>query len=110
MVICLQVHTTEPLVHGPIPLEVEIAVVKLKSIDRQVVIKFWQNQFKQEVNYYCLRSINSLILFGIRKNCLISRRRLLLYQFIKRVIKLIVVIIVGYHCYELPLKVKSIYK
>jgi hypothetical protein len=29
----------------------------------------------------CPRSINSLILFGIRKNCLISGRSLLLYQF-----------------------------
>jgi hypothetical protein len=34
------------------------------------------------------RSTNSLILFGIRKNCLISGRSLLLYQFTKRVIKL----------------------
>jgi hypothetical protein len=38
----------------------------------------------------------------------------LFYQFIRRVIKLTVVIIVGYHCYQLhtklypPLKVKSI--
>jgi hypothetical protein len=48
----------------------------------------------------CLRSTNSLILFGIRKNCLISGRSLLLYQFTKRVIKLTVIIIVGYHCYQ----------
>jgi hypothetical protein len=32
-----------------------------------------QNSFKQEAKYYVLRSINSLILFGIRKNCLSNR-------------------------------------
>jgi hypothetical protein len=41
-----------------------------------------------------LGSTNSLILFGIRKNCLISGRSLLLYQFTKRVTKLAVIIIV----------------
>jgi hypothetical protein len=50
---------------------------------------------------YGLRSINSLILYGIRKNCMISGRSLLLYQFTRRAIKLAVVIIVGYHCYQL---------
>jgi hypothetical protein len=52
------------------------------------------------VKYYGLRSINSLILFGIRKNFLISGRSLLFYQFTRRAIKLTVVIIVGYHCYQ----------
>jgi hypothetical protein len=37
-----------------------------------------------------LRSINSSTLFGIRKNCLISGRDSLLYQFTKRVINLTV--------------------
>jgi hypothetical protein len=40
------------------------------------------------VKYYCQRSTNSLILLGIRKNCLISERSLLLYKFTKREIKL----------------------
>jgi hypothetical protein len=47
---------------------------------------------------------NSLILFGIRKNCLISGRSILLYQFTKRVTKLTVIIIVGYHCCQLHIK------
>jgi hypothetical protein len=34
--------------------------------------------------YYCQRSTNSLILFGIRKNCLINGRSQLLYQFTKK--------------------------
>jgi hypothetical protein len=37
----------------------------------------------QEGKHYLLRSINSLILFGIRKNCLISERGELFYQFKK---------------------------
>jgi hypothetical protein len=66
-------------------------------------IKFWQNRFKHEVKHYGLRSINSLILFGIRKNCLISGWSLVLYHF-TRAIKLTVVIIMGYHCYQLNTK------
>jgi hypothetical protein len=45
-----------------------------------------------------------IIVFGIRKHCLISGRSLSLYQFTRMVIKLIVVIIEGYHCYQLRTK------
>jgi hypothetical protein len=41
------------------------------------------------------RSTNSLILFEIRKNCLINGRSQLLYQFTKRAIKRTVIIIAG---------------
>jgi hypothetical protein len=64
------------------------------------VVKFRQNRFRQEVKCYFLRSTNSLILFGIRRNSLISGRSLLLYQFTKRVTKLTVIIVVGCHCYS----------
>jgi hypothetical protein len=37
--------------------------------------------------------INLFVLYGIRRNCHSSGRNLLLYQFIKRVIRLIVIII-----------------
>jgi hypothetical protein len=47
-------------------------------------IKFRQYWFKQEVKHYGLRSIKSFIIFEIRKNCLISGRSFLLYQFTKR--------------------------
>jgi hypothetical protein len=73
------------------------------------VNKFWHNQFKQEMKHYVLRSKNSLILFGIRKNCLISGRGLLLYQFTRRLIKLTVAIIMGYHCYQLHTKFYPIF-
>jgi hypothetical protein len=78
----IEVHTAEQLVPGPICLENEIAIAKLKKYK---VIKFYQNSFKQEVKHYYPRSANSLILLGIRKNFLISGRSLLLYQFTKRV-------------------------
>jgi hypothetical protein len=39
----IEVHTAEPLVPDPSRLEVEIAIATLKSINHQVVIKFWQN-------------------------------------------------------------------
>jgi hypothetical protein len=94
----IEVHTAEPFGPGPSRLEVEIPIEKFKKY------KFRQNRFKQEAKYYFLRLTNSLILFGLRKNCLISRRGLLLYQFTKRVIKLAVIIIVGHHCYQLDTK------
>jgi hypothetical protein len=94
-------------VPDPSPFEIKIAIAKLKTY-RQVVIKFWQKLFKQEVKYYGLRSINSLILFGVRKNSLISGRSLLLYQFTRRAIKLNIVIIVGYHCHQLHTKLNGL--
>jgi hypothetical protein len=39
----IEVHMAEPLVPGLRHFEVEIAIAKLKSINRQVVIKFLQN-------------------------------------------------------------------
>jgi hypothetical protein len=85
----VEVHVAE-LVTDPSPFEVEM--------------KFWQNWFKREEKHYSLRSIHKFILFGIRKNCLISGRSLLLYQFTKRWIKLTIVIIMGCHCYQLHTK------
>jgi hypothetical protein len=97
----IEVHMAEPLALGPSRFEVEIALQSLKSINHQVMIKFRHNLFSQESKCYCPQPTSSLILFGIRKNCLINGRSLLLYQFTKRVIKLTVIIIVGYHCSQL---------
>jgi hypothetical protein len=107
----IEIHTVEPLVPDPSPFEFGIAIAKLKSIYWQIVIKFRQNLFKQEAKYYGLRSINSLILFVIRKTCFISGRSLLFYQFTRRAIKLIVVIISFIqNCIQYSsLKFKSIY-
>jgi hypothetical protein len=94
----MEVHTVEPLVPGPSRFEVEIAIAKSKKY------KFRQNLLKQKAKYYCLRSTTSLILFGITKNFLISGKSLLLYQFTKMVIKLTVIIIMGYHCVQFHTK------
>jgi hypothetical protein len=39
----IELHTAEPLVPDPSPFEVKIAIAKLKSINRWVVVKFRQN-------------------------------------------------------------------
>jgi hypothetical protein len=95
-----ETHTAEPLVPDHGPLYFETAIAKLKLYKSQLLIKFRQNLFKQEVKHYGLKSMNSLILFGIRKNCLISGRSLLLYQVTRRVIKLTVVITCSPKLYE----------
>jgi hypothetical protein len=94
----IEIHTAEPLVPDLSPFEVEIATAKLKRFKSPGSDQSPQNLFKQEVKYYVPRSISQLNLFGIIKNCLINGRCLLLYQFTRRAIKLIVVIIVGCHC------------
>jgi hypothetical protein len=100
----IEVHIAQPLVPGPSRLEFQIAIAKLKKYKSpgsdQIPAKLIQAGDK----CYCLRFTNSLILFGMRKNCLISGRSLLLYQFTKRVTKLPVIIIVRYHCYQHPTK------
>jgi hypothetical protein len=82
-----EVHTAETLVPGPSCLEVEIAIANLKKYrsrgsDQNLA------EMIQAGGKILLRSISSLILFGIRKNCLISGKNLLLYQFTKRGMKL----------------------
>jgi hypothetical protein len=52
-------------------LGLKLLLQSWKSTNRQVVMKFLQKLFRQEAKCYCLRSTNSLTLFGIRKNCLI---------------------------------------
>jgi hypothetical protein len=86
------------LVPQPRPLEFQISIAKIKVITRQVLIKFWQNYFKQEVKNSILKSINSL-LFGMRKYCLSTGRSVLLHQFTRRDINISAVIIEVYLIY-----------
>jgi hypothetical protein len=51
---------------------VEIVIAKLR--------KFWLNWFKQGAKHLSVTSINSVTLYGIRKNCLINGSSLLLYR------------------------------
>jgi hypothetical protein len=66
-------------------LEVEIVTLKLKKYTLPGTDQT-PAELIQAGGKYCLQSTNSLVLFGIRKNSLISRRSLLLYQFIKSII------------------------
>jgi hypothetical protein len=94
----------EPLVPGPSRLEVEIAIAKLKKYksagSAQILAELIQGGGE------ILLSVihNCLILFAIRKNCLISERSLLLYQSTKRVTKLTN----NYHGISLPITLYNI--
>jgi hypothetical protein len=65
----------------------QTAIAKFKKYKLPGSDQFLAEQFKQEVKHYSLRSINSLILFGVREEYLISGRSLLLYQFTRRAMK-----------------------
>jgi hypothetical protein len=75
----VEIRTAEPLVPSLSHFEFEIVIANLKRY----------------------KSPHSLILFGIRKNCLNVGRSLLLYQFTRRAVKQTVVNIMGYHYYQL---------
>jgi hypothetical protein len=70
----IEIHTPEPLVPDPSPFEFEIAIARLKryTLSGTDQIRGQLTQAGGEI--LCLRSINLLILFGVRKNCLISGR------------------------------------
>jgi hypothetical protein len=88
----------------PSLVEVEIGIGKLKIINPRVLIRFWPNLSKQGVKHYVLRYRDLFVLYGIRRNCHSSGGSLLLFQFIKRVIRLIVIIIEESPSYQLPTK------
>jgi hypothetical protein len=94
----IEVHTAEPLVPGPSRFQTEIAIAKLKKCkspgSHQIPAEMIQA--RGEV---LLSAVHKLInSIWKRKNCLISGKSLLLYQFTKRVTKLTV--IMGYQCYQ----------
>jgi hypothetical protein len=55
------------------PFEGQIAIANLKNYKSSRRDQISAEKFKQEVKHYGLKSINSLILFGARENCLISQ-------------------------------------
>jgi hypothetical protein len=72
-----QLHIAKEVVPEPRPFDAETPIARLKKYKSpgsdQIPAELIQ------VKHYGLRSINSLILFGVKKNCLISGRSLLLY-------------------------------
>jgi hypothetical protein len=79
-----EIQTAEPLVLKPSAYEVEMAMEKQhKSPDMDPVPA---ELIKAGLGQISLRSINLLILVGIRRNCLKSGRSQSLYLFIRKVI------------------------
>jgi regulator of sirC expression with transglutaminase-like and TPR domain len=96
----IEVHTAEPLVPGPSRFEVEITT-KLKK---------YKSPGSDEIPAELIQAEDEILLSAIHKliNSVCNKeeqpdqwKSLLLYQFTKRVTKLTVIIIVGYHCYQL---------
>jgi hypothetical protein len=84
----MDIHTAEPLVPEPSLVGVEIAIGKLKSYKSPGT-----DQIPAGVKRYVLRYTDLFVLYGIRRRCYKSGRNLLLYQFIKRAIRMTVTII-----------------
>jgi hypothetical protein len=72
----MKVHTAEPLVPGPSRLEVEIDIAKLKKYKSPGSDHIPADLIQAGVEILLSATTNSLILFGIRKNCLINGRSL----------------------------------
>jgi hypothetical protein len=97
----MEIYTVEPLVLDLRPFKVETYTAKLNWYKLPDTDQILTKMIQAGSEHYVLGSINSLILFGIRKNNLNSGRHILLYQFTRRAIKRTVVIIVRYHSYQL---------
>jgi hypothetical protein len=91
-----EIHTAEPLVPDPSDSEVEMAIEKLKR-HRSPGIDQIPAELVKAGGQFIQKSINLLILFGIKMNCQNSGRSQSLYLFIRRVIKKTAVIIKAYH-------------
>jgi ABC-type glycerol-3-phosphate transport system permease component len=104
-------HISEPSVPEPSSFEGEIAIENLKihklprigQIPAQLIQAGGNNILRSEMH----KPINSI--WKKRNNYHSNGWNLLLYLFIKRVIKLTVTITAGYHCYQLHTKFESIF-
>jgi hypothetical protein len=98
------IQKAEPLEPEPSFLELKIAIEKLKSSKSPGTDHIPAEFIKAWVKHYVLRYTDLFVLYGVRRNCHSSGRNLLLYQFIKRMIRLIVIIIEESPSYQLPTK------
>jgi hypothetical protein len=111
-----KIHTAEPLLPELNSFKVEIATEKLKRYKLPGTEQMLAELIQAGGNTLCSEIHKLLLLFGIKEKCHSSGRTLSLCLFIKRVIKLILVIIEGHYCYQLhinfikysSLKIKSI--
>jgi hypothetical protein len=88
----MDIHMAETLVPEPRLVEVEIAIGKLKSYKSPGTDQILAELIKANGETLYSEIHGLFVLYGMR-NCHRSRRNLLLYQFIRRVIRLLVIII-----------------
>jgi hypothetical protein len=93
-------HTAEPLVPEPILFKVEISNENLRRYKLSGTDQILAELIQAGGNTLC-SEMHKLILFGIRKNCHSSGRNFIIT---KGVIKLNVVFLQEYHCYQLHTK------
>jgi hypothetical protein len=103
----IEIHTAEPLVSGLSPSEVEIAIAKLKKYKLPGGFQIPEELIETGVETL-LRFTNSLILFGIRKNCLISGMSLIVPVY-RKGDKTGCMIIMRCHCYQLHTQFYAIF-
>jgi hypothetical protein len=100
----IEVHTAEPLVPGPSRIEVQIAIAKpekYKSPDSDQI----PEELIQTGGKILLSAIHKLINSVWNKEELPDQwKESIIVPIHNRVIKLTVIIIVGYHCYQLHTK------
>jgi hypothetical protein len=92
------------LVPEPRAFEVEKAIEKLKRHKSPGIDQIPAELIKEAVGKFCMRSIDVLILFGIRRSCQKSGRSRRMHLFVRRVIKQILVIIEAYYFLQLHSK------
>jgi hypothetical protein len=63
----IEIRTAELLVPDPSPFEIESATAKLEKYNLPGSDQILVEKIQAEAKYYDLRSINSLIPFGVRK-------------------------------------------
>jgi len=97
-------HTAEPLVPEPSAFEIEVDIEYLLRPKPPGIDQIPTKLITAGVEQFALRSTNSLIRFGIRRNFLRWGRSRSWYLCIRRAIKQIVVIIEAYRFCELRSK------
>jgi hypothetical protein len=80
-----------------VPLEFEMATEKLKRHKSPGIDQIPAKLIKAVVEKFALKSINLLIIFGMRRNCPKSGRSRSWYLFMRRAIQQILVIIEAHH-------------
>jgi CRISPR/Cas system-associated protein Csm6 len=94
-------HTTEPLVPEPRTFEVEVAVVKLKRYETSGIDQILTELIQAVGNTLC-SEIHEIINSIENKEELPQQwRKSILLSIYKMAIKLTIVIVEGYHCYQL---------